>query len=170
MQCLYNAFYKTFFYKADHRQKTILFVNTDKNYDRQLKRKTEQDIFDGGAIEKYADTSMLRTAIIKEIKISNEGVLSVVLSFPAGSLLRRLDLIYDKIKKMPVLYSVEVFQPSPEGYGPIKGVTVKMKCNNFTSRIEESELVSNQYFTYAQGKLELKKYNTYRTITNSTQK
>ncbi|WP_133162601.1 hypothetical protein [Flavipsychrobacter stenotrophus] len=135
-----------------------------------MKRKTEQDIFDGGAIEKYADTSMLRTAIIKEIKISNEGVLSVVLSFPAGSLLRRLDLIYDKIKKMPVLYSVEVFQPSPEGYGPIKGVTVKMKCNNFTSRIEESELVSNQYFTYAQGKLELKKYNTYRTITNSTQK
>lgn len=157
------------FYKADHRKHEIVFTDMDRNYDKRLKRKTEQDIFENGFFEKYSDTSILRKAAIKEMKINADNKLSVLLAFPVTSSIKTIRLLYDKANKIPLLYEVELFQPMQGGKGKPNGVTVKIKCTGFSNGDALALERYKDFFLFSKGKLELKKYTNYKlSSTNKT--
>lgn len=152
------------FYKADHRKHEILFADLDRNYDKHLRRKTEEDIFNNSGFAKGIDTSMLHKSEIKEVTLSASGTLSVTLLLRDNNVLKKIRLQYDKNRDMPVSYNIEMTQQTTNEKGKKVQTVMKISCSHFD--VGDMEHLQNYkaYFNYTKNKLELKKYKTYKII------
>jgi len=152
------------FYKADHRKKTLTIVNMDKDYNKKLRKATEKDIFQNGAVTTFLDSVLLKKATVQRIG-KNGDTLEIALSFPKNVTVRKMDVVYDSKNHVPVKYDMTVNHPwqrTPKG---IQVIETRMNCRNFKSITDKTVYDESNFFSYKKGKLELKKYNDYKFST-----
>jgi outer membrane lipoprotein-sorting protein len=148
------------FYKADHRKKRLTLVNLDKNYNKKLKKATEKDIFQNGAVANFLDSVLLKTASIKKVK-REKDTLEIAFDFPKKSLIRALNIAYDWKNHLLVRYEMTVKQPLQRTPKGIQVMETRIKCNDFRKSYK-TKYNENDFFSYKNGKPELKKYNNYK--------
>jgi hypothetical protein len=158
------------FYRADHRKKTLQITSLEKDRGRgngkKQKKATEKDIFQNGAVTNFLDSVLLKKGKIKDIK--KEGELTqLTVSFPSSENVRSIIIAYSDTGNMPLRYELEVFQPwraTPKG---VEGVEAKIICTNFSSINEKTENIIGNFFIYKKGRIELKKYKAYKLLSKA---
>ena len=149
------------FYKADHRKKTLVIVNLDKDNNKKLKATVEKDIFQNGAAITFLDSVVSKKAKIKKFQWSGD-TLKVTLGFPQKEITQRIDIAYDTVSHLLASYSMTVDHPwqnTPKG---IQVIETKIKCSDFKKITDKSEYEEENFFSYKNAKIELKKYNDYK--------
>ena len=152
----------TWYYIADHLHKTIQIINLTKN-----KRKNDyfKKLFDKQSIGQIFDTVIMKIASIKSAK-ENEDTLSAKIVFPAGSVLKEMNVVYNKKKHLLVSYSAYSFIPerrsNDQSVKSTKGTKRTVICNNYFKSINVSKYSSKNYFIVSKGKVVLKKSKQYK--------
>jgi hypothetical protein len=117
-------------------------------------------LFQNGAISKFLDSVLLKTTVVKKIRIAGDTV-NIVLGFKANQQLKSLEIISNKSTNMLVSYEFNMVIPLEKTAKGIKSVKLKVACSNFKRQPDWHLLNENDFFSYKKGKLELKKYNKY---------
>jgi len=154
---------KKWFYKADHRKKTLLIINLNKDVDKKIKKEAYNQIFKNGAINTFLDSFVLKSASIKKIK-NEDSIHNVSLSFPGSSLVQKMDIEYNSTDNMLISYYMVVSQPwqrTPKG---IQSIEEKIKFDHFKKVTDKNIYNESNYFSYAKKKIELKKYKEYKLL------
>ena len=159
---LYNG---SWIYKADHRKKFISLLNLQKPANKNLRMMAEKQIFANAALDSYLDSFVLKTAAVRKFTIDKSGIEKVSFIFPAGNLIRSLEIHYNTAERILDRYEIVVFQATDQGSKGVKGISTKMVCSNFYRLTDKKAIEQDQFFTYKQGKVELKKYLTYKLTT-----
>ena len=155
---LYTAHW---FYKADHRNKTLTLVNLDKDYNKELKKATEKAIFQNGAAFTFLDSVIAKTATIK--KMNNDGdMLKITLGFPKSQSAQKIELEYNEASQSFGSYNMTVHTPWRRTAKGIQVIETTIKCIDFKKVTDKSRYDERNFFFYNNGKLELKKYNNYK--------
>jgi hypothetical protein len=151
------------FYKADHRLKQIAIVNLDGDYNKELKRQLEKDVFENGALMYFIDSLVLKKAMVKKLK-RQKDTLSADMSFPAGSLVTNMTFVYDRKAEVFISYSLKLFQPMSYNGNKIDGIAQSVSCNNFKKNSTNNKYKIGNLFTVDKDKVLLKKYNKYKLL------
>ncbi len=151
------------FYKADHKNKTLTIINLDKQKgkDKELKKAIQKEMFQNGATTTFLDSIVLKTATIKKLK-REAGMLYVKLGFPASMVVQKIDLVYNTSDNLLSSYDMVEFQPWQRTSKGIEGMEVEVKFNNFKKVTDQSMYRQDNFFSYKKSKLELKKYDNYK--------
>lgn len=155
---------KHWFYRADHRKKSLTVVNMDSDYDKRLKKATEKDIFQNGAVLTFLDSVVLKTATIKKFN-QKEGIVEITLGFPKSKLVREMEITYDGSKKMPVKYNMTVYSPFQRTPKGVQIIETKIKCSDFNKVSNKHAYDESNYFSYKNGGVELVKFRNYKLST-----
>ncbi len=151
-------------YKADHRKKILTIVDINLDYNKKLKKATEKDIFQNGAVNTFLDSVLLKTARITSIA-RKDNVVEVDLVFRQTALVRNLHISYDEANHLPIQYNMTVHTPwqtTPKG---VQVVETKIECNNFKQIADDKMFNEENLFSFKKGKFELKKYTDYKFST-----
>lgn len=151
-------------YKADHRKKTIDLVGLDKKDNKALKKSVEKDVFQNGATNPFLDSLVLKNAKIIKLK-KNGDTVSVTLVFPKSKELKRMEIVYDGKNNSPVSYYASSFRQLQSSSKAVEGTEMHIHCSNFKIITDKSLYAQDRFFSYTNGKVELKKYNNYKLST-----
>jgi hypothetical protein len=151
------------FYKADHRKKTLTIVNMDRDYDKRLKKATEKDIFQNGAVAMFLDSVLLKTATIKKMMHSKD-TLVMVLDFPKRTFVKTMHIVFDLKSRLPAEYDMVVYHPWQKTPKGVQAIETRIQCSHFM-KPDKTITTERDFFSYENGRFELKKYNNYKFST-----
>ena len=152
------------FYKADHRKKTVTIVNLDREYKNELKEGVEKDVFQNASLITFIDSVLFKFATIKSFN-KNWNILRAELAFPKGMSIRNINLVYNDKKKALVSYSMNTFQPTGQKKNKTEGISESVSCSNFKQTGKKKNHRTDDYFSFNKGQITLKKYNKYKLYT-----
>jgi len=154
------------YYKADHRQKAISIIRMDKRYKKDRVGAIETDFFANAYMDKYIDSTLLKYAIVKQLK-ENGDTIKMSLTFPASMALKKINITYDRKTSLPVSYYMSIYYPwqgkDKKFIG--KGTTYEILCYQYTKKFDKEKYELDKYFTITNGKASLKKYSNYHLTT-----
>lgn len=159
---LYNG---KWMYNANHRQKTLAIMDMQKGANKKMKQEVEKQVFGGASLDAFTDSLILKKATIKKFASDGKGAEKLSLAFPAGNIIKSIYIEYDRNTATVLRYEMVVFQPVQKTAEGIKGLTTRIACTNFSKTIDKAVFRDDAFFTYAKGKLSLKKYTTYKLTT-----
>jgi len=164
-QLLYNnsaaatmIYAQKWYYKADHRKKTVTVIDLDKAYSACDKKKMSDMVFKNGALITFIDSVVLKSATIKKYENANDTV-KVELTFPKQAQLRDISMVYDVKSKMFVSYRISVFHATG---AEDEGVLQVISCSGFRKPDDIQKYKQDNFFTIKSGKVVLKKFNKYK--------
>ena len=153
-----------YFYRADHRKKTLSIVDLKKEDSKKLKKETEKEMFENGALNVFLDSVLLKKAIVKNFSKIGDSSIKLELVFPPAIPIQNLTLTYNRITKTLVSYNMHMFQPVSKKAGQAIGVKITMNAYDFNKLDNNFKNEQDKFFTFTKGKLEVKKYNNYKLI------
>lgn len=149
-------------YKADHTEKEVVIVNNDKHVNKEHRKEMEKQLFENGSLGVFLDSIVMKRATVKSYRNSNDTI-RIELSFPAGYAIRSINISYDNGHQKMVSYSMSTFYPWEGSLpGKKKGTTNNITCTNFSGAGVTPSFSIDKYFVLDNGKLALKKYNSYK--------
>jgi len=140
-------------------QKTISIFRVDK-YNQRYKRQLPEleEIMKVNLSALIIDSLYLNGA--KVASYSRNGALGTfVVSFPATSIMQRLELVYNYETKFPERIHVVSFTPARRGER--KGTTIDMRSSKYRRSVPDSVFDMSRYFIIRQGKVVLRQYKDY---------
>lgn len=159
---LYND---TWFYKADHREKTVTIVNVGKHLNKDYKAALESDVFQNGSLTIYLDSIICKYGTIQHIRRDGDTV-SMELGFPQQVPIRSIEMVYNEKAKMMIGYVIKTFQAYRSfDLQKNKGTTKIIRCSNF-KHIDNSKVYkTDNLFKITGDRVILKKYKKYKLNT-----
>jgi hypothetical protein len=156
---LYNGHW---YYKADHKSKSVTIVNMDKHMTADYKGDLEKDIFENAAAGHYLDAVLTKYAAVKFFKRSHDTIYAE-LSFPPTSSIKRVSVVFDEKKGSLVSYYMQTFKPwRGSEFGKNKGTTQTVTCAGFKKIKKNKAYKPVNYFLVSGDKVSLKKYSKYK--------
>jgi len=153
------------YFKADHKEKTVTIVSLEKNLNKEYKERIEHDIFGGGTLSYYFDSVLLKYATVRSLKKSGDSV-DMELGFRPESPIKSIRMAYDAKEKILTGYRIQTYEPWPTNeYGREKGTKQTIICDGFRKVKDNKEYKPDNFFT-VKGKIAvLKKYKKYKLNT-----
>lgn len=151
------VFSEGWLYKADYEHKTVSVLNAEK-YNKKYGDYIPdlETVFDHSAMTTLLDSVILKQAILRFSK--REGTLSTFrLSFPQGSYLKEMTLVYNHTTQLPESILFKAFYA--EGGS---GTTYVTRSFDYKRSVSEVLFELGQYFAIRSGKVELKQYKDYK--------
>lgn len=149
---------RSWYYKADHSSKTIYIIDLE-HVRAAAKKKLparRMNIIPDSILAKYG-----------KINTSVKGDLARVdISFGDDVLLKKLYLEYDLKEKLPKVYRIEsdvMYEIDKETFDE-KYARQVLTMTNFEHKSVMGTMNMNDYFSYKNGKIVLKKYTSYKLI------
>lgn len=159
---LYNS---TWYYKADHREKTVTIVNVAKHLNRDYKSTLESDVFQNGSLTIYLDSIICKYGTIQHISRNGDTV-SMELGFPQRVPIRSIEMVYNEKAKMMIQYEVKTFQAYRSfDLGKDKGTSKVIRCSGFKRIDNNKAYKTDNLFKVTGDKVVLKKYKKYKLNT-----
>jgi hypothetical protein len=153
-------------YKADHRKKELTIINVAKEQKYDSKKAMKKDIFKNTALSLFADSALLSKAKIRAL-IEQDDVEKIELGFSHSVAIEKIDVVYNRKDSMLVSYDIYSFQPMQRTAKGITGIRTKIKCSDFKIVADKSGYEEANYFSINNGKIILKKYNTYKLFSKT---
>ncbi len=157
---LYNG---NWFFKADHRNKTVTVFNLDKTTDKgNEKRVVDKDIFSNQMASRFIDSILIKYATLKSFSRSGDTV-NINLAFPPRLTVKEFSFSYVQQTEQVISFHVEVFQATdPDNNN--KGIKQIINYQRIGDEAESRNSNTDNFFVVNNGKLFLKKYNEYKVI------
>ncbi len=148
------------YYRLDHIGKTIFIVDLEKVRSKQKVAKTSP----AGDLNLIPDSVLSKHG---KFDIRDAGGISKIrVSFKEETLIRDIYIEYDDAKKVPVLYQVRMMVPyGVDGWNyEERFVDQAMTATGFSFSVDDEAGNLSPYFSFKNGKVQLKKYNHYKLI------
>lgn len=149
------------FYKADHKNKTVAVIDLRKEKNKKMKGIREKAVFKNADLDGFFDTVLIKTATIRQMKYEG-SIYHISVDFPVSSMVKTLDIVYDTLNKLPVSTATLIWQPLQMTESGMKSVVVDIDCRNFKKMTEKNHYNVDSFFSYENHKIALKKYNNYK--------
>lgn len=149
------------FYKADHRNKTILFV--DQNSDRKVFQYVKDGLFKNEYQHFFIDSFLVRYGVVKTIELRN-NVYDIIVSFPTQKSVKSLELVYDTTERLLINCRMVVLQPWQKSTKGIQSLEEKIEMNNFRKTFDKDKYNFDNFFVIENRKKVLKKYSNYKVL------
>lgn len=148
------------FYRADHREKTVAVLNVNKYLKKDYREAMEKDMFQNSALVIYLDSVITKFGTVK--KLTRKGDTSYIgLQFPDKLHIKSIEIVFDEKAKTMVSYTTRTYQPwNGNEYGKNKGISQVIACSDFRHPEADAFMVSN-FVKFKKDKVVLKKYNKY---------
>lgn len=156
---LYTAHW---FYKADHKKKTISIVNLDKEEDAELKRRIEQELFENGSLTEFLDSVVMKRGQLKSYGM-NKDTVKFEIVFPT-ELIKSISIDYQSKNRTMISYRMVTFQPTDETEDGVEGIMQTVTCSGFQKKVNIKKCEPGNFFSLENGSIVLKKYNRYKII------
>lgn len=157
---IYNG---TWFYKADHVAKEIGIISL-RALDSKTRSGFEENIFNNSSVNKFIDSFLIKSASIKKATYRHDTAI-IELKFPQSSYVSSIQFTFDKTHNELVNYVMTTYQKWPTNqFGFNKGTTEIITYDKVSINDIKSYNI-DEYFSYANKKIELKKYKQYKLET-----
>lgn len=149
------------YYKADHKNKIILYVDLDK-IKSQIKNKPS--IPTNSMAENYMlpDSMILQYGTVQIQTVRNK--VKIVIDYSPELTMRKSIIDFDKDKQMVSEFEVVVdvlYESNPETGNDTYAQT-KVRGFNFSTKIDEQKIKEDYLFVHKNGKIVLKKFQNYK--------
>ncbi len=151
------------FYKADHKARTVSIVDLDKEMDANNKKSIEKDLFENRVVMEFIDSILMKYGTLQSYERQQDSI-KIEITFPI-ELIRGISLVYDAKNKELARYQLSTFMPTDETDNGLEGISQTMMCSGFKKGSAGKQYRLDSYFTIDHGNVVLKKYVKYR-ITN----
>lgn len=152
------------YYRADHREKTIALLNVSKYLTDSYRKALEKDMFENNALGIYLDSVIVKYGKVKKMTRTGDTMF-LELRFPANMYITDIDIVFNEKTKMMVRYVTRTFQPwKGREYGSGKGTSQVISCQDFR-KAESGAYSIERFFKVSENKVILRKYNKY-TLTS----
>jgi hypothetical protein len=161
MTTIYNG---SWYYRADHREKTIAVLNVSKHLSKSYKEALEKDMFENNALGIYLDSVIVKYGKVKKMTKAGDTVY-LELRFPDNMYVTGIDVVFNEKEKMMIRYVTRTYQPwKGNEYGRNKGTSQVISCSDF-KKAESGAYGMDGFFKVKGNKVVLKRYNKY-TLTS----
>ena len=153
------------YYKADHRDKTVTIVNLTKHLNKDYKKGIESDYFSGNMLNYYLDSIIVRFANVKSLKKSDD-VVTLDMTFIEQFPIKEMTVEYDEKNRLLKSYYSKAFQKwATNEFGKNKGTTKILICKDFRKVTNSKGYTPEDFFALQKQKVVLKKYKNYKLST-----
>lgn len=154
------------FYKADHKRKTIVIEDLNANANLETKAGIESDVFRDGALTNFIDSVLMKYASLTYFK-SGKDTIKAAFTFPEGMTTKKINFTYSKKRKAFFDYHMTMFQPVGRKGNKIEGVTQTFDCRNFRKATDTKKYGIDNFFSVSNSRIVLKKHKEYKILPNS---
>lgn len=155
---------KNWFYKADHRNKSVTIIDLNKEDNPDLKKAVEKDVFDNGSLINFIDSVVIKYGALKKFEQQGD-IYKIEVVFPKSLRVKSLSMTYDKSKKLFVNYSLYIAYPVQQSKNKTEKITELMTCTDFKKIDHGLRHTEDDYFSVRKGVVTLKKYDKYKLST-----
>jgi hypothetical protein len=149
------------FYKADHKNKTLTVIDLEKEENKKVKSGREKEIFKNGALNTFLDSFLMKRAIVKNFKQEGDTY-DIQLGFKGSTNVKMLRVVYNNVNGLLISCEMLISEPWQKTANTIRSMQLKVKYDNFKKVVDKSMFSEAVFFSCDHRKLELKKYDNYK--------
>jgi len=155
--------------QADHVNKRVSILSMDAYYKKQPAGSGPvNDMFSNNSMNAYLDTVVLKHGIVQQYEEQASGQVRFVLTFPPALYLKKLEVIYDRKKALPVKVAINAFYQEEQGGRPAKaqrGTSKEIICDQYSLQVPDKVFKTEPFFTVSKGKVVLRQFKNYKIST-----
>jgi hypothetical protein len=148
------------FYKADHKKKTVTIVNLEKSTNKAQRTQKEDQIFKNGGVINFIDSVLFKYASVTSYSRVYDTI-KIELGCRQGPV-KQITLDYDDRNKLIIDYRIVVFQPMEKKNEEVVGITQEMRCENFKRGNDKKKYEKDIFFEVSKERIILKKFSDYK--------